>query len=99
MTSTIVTGSFAADHQKPYGDARHGHDWHVEAALPAGGHKDQPQAVLDRLLARLDHQFLDHILADPSNEGVAAWLGDQLGAKWVQVWRYDRGRKFGAEWP
>lgn len=98
MRLTIVTGSFSADHQRPYGETRHGHDWHVEAGIPEQGHKDGPQAHLDRVLEKLDHLFLDDHLDDPTNEGVAEWLGEQLGAAWVQVHRFERGRKFGAEW-
>lgn len=98
MRLTIVTGSFSADHCKPYGAHRHGHDWHVEAEVPAGEHKDAPQARLDALLAQLDHGFLDDAMDDPSNEGVAEWLGVQLAASSVKVWRYDRGRKFGGVW-
>lgn len=98
MRLTVVTGSFCADHKSPYGEHRHGHDWHVRAALAARGHKDQPQQLLDRLLMRLDHAFLDEHLAEASNEGVAEWIGSQLDAAWVYVWRYDRGREFGAEW-
>lgn len=96
--TTIVTGSFSADHQKPYGTHRHGHDWHVRVAFAALGHKDEPQRWLDETLAFFDHGFLDEHLDDPSNEGVATWLGEKLHAEWVYVWRYDRGREFGAEW-
>ena len=98
MRLTVVTGSFSADHHEPYGKFRHGHDWHVRAALDAKGHKNGPQARLDVLLSTLDHGFLDAILPDPSNEGVAEWIGEQLRAAWVYVWRYERGREFGAEW-
>lgn len=95
---TVVTSSFAADHQKPFGVTRHGHDWHVRAAFPAGRHKDERQGELDGLLAQVDHGSLDDHLPDPSNEGVAEWLGRALGCAWVYVWRYDRGREFGGEW-
>lgn len=98
MRLTIVTGSFAADHFKPYGAHRHGHDWHVRLALAESGHKDGPQARLDAKLAELDHGFLDDLIPDASNEGVAQWLGEQLAAAWVQVWRFEKGREFGAEW-
>lgn len=98
MRLTLVAGSFSADHQKPYAEHRHGHDWHVEAEVPAIGHKDGPQDALDRLLAKLDHQFLDDLLDDPTSEGVAEWVGRSLGAEAVTVWRYDRGRKFGGKW-
>jgi 6-pyruvoyl-tetrahydropterin synthase len=95
---TVVTGSFAADHVAPYGKHRHGHDWHVRAAVAPDGHKDGPQARLDNVLSVLDHGFLDALVPDPSNEGVAEWIAGQLGAAWVYVWRYDRGREFGGEW-
>lgn len=98
MRLTVVTGSFAADHERPYGKSRHGHDWHVRAALPDGAHKDEPQGRLDAVLAGLDHGFLDVLIPDPTNEGVAEWLGARLGAAWVYVWRYDRGREFGGWW-
>ena len=96
--TTIVTGSFTADHQKPYGVRRHGHDWHVRVSFEATGHKDEPQRWLDETLAVFDHGFLDEHLEDPSNEGVAKWLGEHLHATRVYVWRYDKGREFGAEW-
>lgn len=98
MLLTTVTGTFSADHMKPYGDARHGHDWHVEAEVPAAGHKEQPQAHLDRLLGQVEGSFLDDLLESPTNEGVAQWLGAALGADRVAVWRFDRGRKFGGVW-
>lgn len=98
MRLTLVTGTFSADHQKPFGDRRHGHDWHVEALVPDGKHKDDPQTRLDALLAKLDHGFLDDVMRDPSNEGVAEWLGAYLKAEEVVVWRFDRGRKFGGVW-
>lgn len=96
--TTVVTGSFAADHIGRYAARRHGHDWHVRAALAADGHKDGPQGRLDGLLALLDHKHLDDLLPNPSNEGVAQWIGEQLGCAWVYVWRYDKGREFGGEW-
>lgn len=95
---TVVTGTFSADHHEPYGNARHGHDWHVRVALEPSGHKDGPQARLDVLLSTLDHGFLDAVMDDPSNEGVAEWIGAQLSAAWVYVWRFDKGREFGGWW-
>lgn len=98
MRLTLVTGSFSADHQRPFGDHRHGHDWHIEALVPDGEHKDRPQDNLDSLLDKLDHSFLDEYLEDPSNEGVAEWIGARLGAVEVTVLRFDRGRRFGGVW-
>lgn len=101
MRLTTITGSFTADHLRPYGAARHGHDWHVRVKLPEGhfgAHKDGAENVLDALLDGLDHKFLDDFVDDPSNEGVAEWIGRQLGAIHVYVWRFDRGREFGGEW-
>lgn len=98
MRLTIVTGSFAADHKGPYGKHRHGHDWHVRAALAPSGHKDGAQARLDRVLAVLDHAFLDALVPEASNEGVAEWIAAQLDCGWTYVWRYDKGREFGGWW-
>lgn len=98
MKTTVITGSFSADHQKPYGKERHGHDWHVRARVPVQGDKDGPSVRLDAILGELDHRFLDVILRDPSNEGVAEWIGEKLGAVEVYVWRFDRGREFGGSW-
>lgn len=98
MQLTLVTGSFSADHQRPFGVDRHGHDWHVEALVEYGEHKDTAQGHLDVLLDMLDHRFLDDVIPDPSNEGVATWIGEQLCAVEVTVYRFDRGRKFGGVW-
>lgn len=101
MRTTVVTGSFTADHMRPYGEFRHGHDWHVRVKFPSGhfgDHKQGVEDVLDSLLGTLDHKFLDDIVPDPSNEGIAEWIGHQLGALDVYVWRYDRGREFGGGW-
>lgn len=95
---TYVTCSFSADHLRPYGDARHGHDWHVMASYHTGLHKTESEEFLSATCAKLDHKFLDDIIADPTNEGVAAWIGEKTGAQYVRVWRFDKGREFGAEW-
>lgn len=98
MLLTVVTGTFSADHQKPYGAERHGHDWHVRAALPAAGHKDAPKQLLDATLSDLNGQFLDNLMSEPTNEGIAEWIGKGIGCAWVYVWRYDAGGEFGGEW-
>lgn len=98
MRLTLVTGMFSADHTKPYGDHRHGHDWHVEAIIPESGDKASPEERLDEALRVLHGAYIDSILSDPSNEGVAQWLGERLSAAQVLVYRFDRGRKFGALW-
>ena len=90
--TTIVTGSFTADHQKPYGVRRHGHDWHVRVSFEATGHKDEPQRWLDETLAVFDHGFLDEHLEDPSNEGVAKWLGEHRGGETKAPARVGNGK-------
>lgn len=98
MRRTVVTSTFSADHIHPFGSHRHGHDFHVRAAFRSGKHKAEREAELDGLLSRLDHGLIDDHIREPSNEGIAEWIGKQLGCLYVYVWRYEKGREFGGEW-
>lgn len=55
--------------------------------------------MLDDELAAIDHGDLNGLLGrQATNEGIAAYLGETLGCLEVKIWRFERGRRFGALW-
>jgi 6-pyruvoyl-tetrahydropterin synthase len=103
-TTTFVDGGFCALHA-PFSRESHGHDWFVRATFRSDGapinYLDR-QKRLDEWLAAIDHGDLNSLLpSNPTNEGVAEWIGRHLkddGCVKVKVWRFEKGRKFGATW-
>lgn len=104
MIRTYVEAQFCALHKEPFGHALHGHDWWVRAEFQSA---DPPrpfaeyQKRLDGLCSCLDHHEIGMVVTEGSatNEGVATWFLNRMragGCVRVEVWRYERGRKFGA---
>ena len=99
MMLTFVEGQFCGVHCEPYADVVHGHDFWVRVSWENNGDFRFCRDILDDELIGLDHSNLNSLLgAKATNEGIAEYLGNLLDADEVIVWRFDRGRKFGAKW-
>ncbi|AOR76512.1 hypothetical protein [Novosphingobium resinovorum] len=96
---TYAEAQFCGIHKAPYSAFTHGHDFWVRVTWKDAGDFRLWRDTLDDEIAGLDHADLNELLGDKAtNEGVAAYLGAILGAVTVEVWRFDRGRRFGAIW-
>jgi len=96
---TYAEGQFCGIHCGPYATVTHGHDFWVRATWEGKGDFRIWRDMLDDELSALDHRDLNALLGDKAtNEGIATYLGPVLDAVEVEVWRFDRGRRFGAIW-
>jgi len=99
QTLTFVEGQFCATHCEPYGASKHGHDWWVRAFWNEGQDYRSYQSVFYKLLENMDHTDLNDLIGrDATNEGVARYLAENMDCVEVEVWRFEKGHRFGAVW-
>jgi hypothetical protein len=98
-TLTFVEGQFCGVHAEPYSKKKHGHDFWVKVTWKECGNFRNFRKILDDELEEMDHSDLNFLLYNKAtNEGIAEYLGNKLTAEEVEVWRFDKGRRFGAIW-
>lgn len=99
IITTYVEGQFCGIHTEPYAHVTHGHDFWVRSTWEQRGDFRLLRDLFDDELSALDHRDLNSLFGNnATNETLAAYLGSVLGSSEVEVWRFDRGRRFGAIW-
>jgi 6-pyruvoyl-tetrahydropterin synthase len=69
---------FAAAHRLPQHEELHGHSYEVRVYVEEGACVDALQARLRQILAPLDHTTLNAIIAVPTMENIARYVGECL---------------------